>query len=99
MIPIKHENTGDPACEQCCFCWQVTGFWTNLVWRKPGEQVACCLDCAAANLVKDVPSKKYWCDTARALRKAREAGYNQGRSAQRNGRHNPKPTTIGFCDG
>lgn len=36
--------------------------WTAIASRKPGEQVACCNECATRYRLKDVPSKRYWCE-------------------------------------
>ena len=87
-IPLEHENDPDARglYECCCFCWQPTPWWTEIAGRRPGEQVACCQGCAKTHRVKDVPSKRYWCDMADRLRKAREEGYRSAVEFRSSGR-------------
>lgn len=61
MIHIKDEEDPDPPFERCCFCRTATPSWTTLKGRKPGQQVACCPQCAKRAEPKDVPSKEDWC--------------------------------------
>lgn len=37
--------------------------------RRPGNQVACCQECAQAHYQKDVPSKRAWCAKEDEIRK------------------------------
>ena len=59
-IPIHKEPDEEPPCERCCFCREVTSYWTSLSDRKPGEQVAVCLHCASRGDPIDVPGKFLW---------------------------------------
>lgn len=92
-IPIEYERDAQGIYEDCCFCFKGTPWWTEISSRKPGEQVACCQECAEKYRVKDVPSKVYWCEMVARLRKTREAGYIAGRKAlrQERCRHTYKP--------
>lgn len=67
-VTIPIEDCTDPdewrgIKERCCFCRKPTDWWTAIKSRKPGEQVACCPKCAPVYRVKDVPSKRHWCET------------------------------------
>lgn len=35
--------------------------WTDITTREPGEQVACCIECARRGYEEDVPTKEQWC--------------------------------------
>lgn len=58
-VPI-HQEDGEPPYELCCFCRDPSSYWTSLLDRAPGEQVALCLHCAARADPEDVPSKRAW---------------------------------------
>lgn len=94
-IPVEHENDVEAQgiYENCCFCWKGTPYWTEIAGRIPGDQVACCQDCAKEYMIKDVPSKKYWCETFDRMRKVGEKHYAAGRLALRQERckHDYKP--------
>lgn len=64
MIPTvkEPESLSFWGSENCCFCHQITPFWTNLPGRTPGQQVACCKDCAGIFPADVVPTKTEWCD-------------------------------------
>ena len=71
-IPLKKDDDPDMTiwmCEQCCSCGKRTRWWTDLPDRKPGEQVALCLECAPEVDAKDIPSKSAWFDGARVKKK------------------------------
>ena len=74
-MPIRLErepkDQGGPPYERCCFCRKPTAFWTRIAARKPGQQVACCPDCAWSHKVKDVPTKRAWCDAEKLAESAR----------------------------
>lgn len=60
-IPIEQENMPDERVrERCCFCWEPTTWWTDIMQRRPEQQVACCVECSEKYRQLDVPSKKYW---------------------------------------
>lgn len=61
-IPLMKEPPDFGACEMCCFCHQPTRWWTDLPDRTPGNQVACCPDCAGTFPADVVPSKREWCE-------------------------------------
>ena len=65
MIRVVKEPDPEPPFEECCFCFTQTRFWTFLVDRTPGQQVACCEPCAKTHEPSDVPSKHDWCEAAR----------------------------------
>ena len=70
MIPVEHEK--DPPLspcvqERCCFCRNHTRFWTTIAQRTPGQQVACCPECAASHVARQVPTKHAWCVAERHL--------------------------------
>lgn len=67
MIPVKPEPDPEPPYERCCFCRCRTTFWTELKNRTPGQQVACCEDCAKTHSQRQVPSKKKWFERERAI--------------------------------
>lgn len=70
-IPVAVERGGfGPPHEECCFCFTPTPLWTNLPDRKPGEQVACCLECSQTRKREEVPSKQQWCADAEKRRPA-----------------------------
>lgn len=65
-VPIHRQpKTEPPPFERCCFCEHHTPYWTSIKSRTPGQQVACCPTCAKTHRVKDVPSKKLWCEADR----------------------------------
>ena len=66
-VIYEEESCPSSSYENCCFCFEATPCWTNVSGRKPGEQVACCEDCAEEYRVKDVPSKEYWCAMVRRM--------------------------------
>ncbi len=59
-VPVQEERDPGPGVERCCFCRHKTKWWTALPDRKPGEQVACCVDCSSRALPEDVPAKSVW---------------------------------------
>lgn len=65
-IPLKREpagfSRGSWEWERCCFCRTRTPYWTNLIDRSGGEQVACCETCAAVKMATQVPTKREWFD-------------------------------------
>lgn len=67
-VPI-HKLNETPPYERCCFCRSATDFWTLLLNRKPGEQVAICQHCANRANPEEVPSKSVW------IRRERIAGH------------------------
>lgn len=68
MIRVEIEPQAEAPYESCCFCHTPTAYWTAIVARKPGAQVACCQDCSKLYKVKDVPTKEDWCASERARR-------------------------------
>lgn len=60
-IPVEQDpDPEETFLENCCFCRKTTRYWTNLVSRKPGDQVACCPECAKVAEPDDVPTKEVW---------------------------------------
>lgn len=53
--------------ERCCFCRNLTKYWTKLDDRTPGQQVACCQACAKVHVASEVPTKDAWWDREVAL--------------------------------
>lgn len=62
LIHLEPDTWRGWCAESCCFCHEPTRFWTALLDRKPGQQVACCPFCAETFDTDVVPSKKEWCD-------------------------------------
>jgi hypothetical protein len=62
MIPLEREPEDLGGVEHCCFCRKRTPMWTTLARRVPGDQVACCEACASKYRIRDVPTKRYWCE-------------------------------------
>lgn len=61
-VPIEKEVQPELPYESCCFCDKPTPFWTAMMRRADGEQVACCPKCAPLHNQRDVPSKAKWCN-------------------------------------
>ena len=63
-IPIQLEPvTWRGWCaEACCFCHEPTRYWTSLLDRAVGGQVACCPFCAETFDADVVPTKDEWID-------------------------------------
>lgn len=61
-LPLVPEPIDMGVAEACCFCHALTRFWTDLPDRTPGQQVACCPDCAGIFDADVVPSKNEWMD-------------------------------------
>jgi hypothetical protein len=59
-IPIQMEPPDMGPAERCCFCRKGSRMWTDLLDRTPGEQVACCVDCAWKHTPTEVPTKDEW---------------------------------------
>lgn len=78
-IPIHREDPEDPPVERCCFCRNVTPFWTSLSDRKGGQQVACCEHCAGRGDPVDVPTKDQWCRRERIAHRPTIGEISQGR--------------------
>lgn len=71
MIPVEAEkDAGNLPYERCCFCRKPTPYWTTLTSRPANENVACCKKCAEVYRIKDVPSKRYWCEKEQQIREA-----------------------------
>lgn len=70
MVPVEKEPDFDPRdpIERCCICREPTQFWTKLLDRLPGAQVACCEPCARYAAPSEIPSKHSWCGRERVLR-------------------------------
>ena len=60
-VPVEREprDFGGGA-EPCAMCGRATAFWTALVSRSAGGQVACCRPCAELAGERDIPSKAAW---------------------------------------
>jgi hypothetical protein len=54
------------ALEHCCRCQKPTPFWTDIVGRTPGEQVALCPECSLITHPSQIPTKRAWCDLEKA---------------------------------
>lgn len=59
-IPITREPPDMGVLERCCFCRAPTEYWTALKERTPGQQVACCQQCAKTRAPEEAPSKRAW---------------------------------------
>lgn len=59
-VPIERPPKGEESLERCCLCREYTGLWTAIRSRTPGEQVACCHNCANVHTPQEVPSKAEW---------------------------------------
>lgn len=72
MIKVKLEpdDISWPL-EKCCFCRNPTKYWTECTNLKPGEQLACCENCARVANYKDLPTKEEWCNRERIVMKAK----------------------------
>ena len=72
-IPIEKEEFPEQPFERCCFCRRPTPWWTNLSDREPGQQVACCPQCAKTRRQPEsVPEKREWVESERQFRVAME---------------------------
>ncbi len=63
-IVVKHDGTDDTeVAERCCKCRKPTRYW----YGEGKANVALCQLCAAEYNVKDLPTKKEWCESERNL--------------------------------
>lgn len=64
-IPIVKEGESLFDAEHCCFCRKPTTYWH--AHKDPREAVAVCQECAKVRKVKELPTKKEWCEKERAI--------------------------------
>jgi len=79
MIPLILGGDDPGFFERCCFGRSETPHWTSVASRSGSEQVACCSVCANIYRIKDVPSKRYWCEKERQIAKAMGGALSQGK--------------------
>lgn len=61
-LPIVHDGSqpNQPR-ERCCMCREFTSYWYT------PKDVALCPSCAEKTLLRELPSKREWCEKERKL--------------------------------
>lgn len=100
-IPLARELLPEDRLEEaCCFCRELTTYWSDILQRSEEQQVPCCTVCADTFRQKDVPSKQYWLRVVSLVLHESGKAFRAGRQwaiAEGEGKTEPKsePATDG----
>jgi hypothetical protein len=71
-IPVQHEGKEwrPWESERCCFCRDLTPYWTLDGGKVTGASVACCKTCAVKHEPAQLPTKREWIERENAIFRA-----------------------------